>query len=172
MKSPILPAELQRLAASRSSVFGSHDGTNHRLLCISNGPSLGIFGLPVPVSPYYQHRQEEKFWQHERYDRVPVLGPTTAGGPPVALDPPTDDEIIHALERARPVQGGIPFLYEKQRNNVRIIKEKIADYTDPCRFYPLIGQHSCTMHTTSARFTAASERSSAIQFHTHWMTAK
>ena len=64
---------------------------------ISTGPSLGIFGLPIPVSPYYQHRQEEKFWEHERYERVPVLGPTTAGGAPVALDPPTDDEVVHAL---------------------------------------------------------------------------
>ena len=27
-------------------------------------------------------------------------------------------------------------MYEKQRNNVRIIKEKIADYIDPPRFYP------------------------------------
>jgi len=120
---------------------------------VSNGPSLGIFGLPIPVSPYYQHRQEEKFWEHERYERVPVLGPTTAGGPPVALDPPTDDEVIHALEKARPVQGGVPFLYEKQRNNVRIIKEKIADYIDPPRFYPLIGpaqlhhaHYKCTVY--------------------------
>ena len=64
------------------------------------------------------------------------LGPTTSGGPIVALDPPSDDEIMHALETARPVQGGIPMLWEKQRNNVRIIKEKIADYMDPPRFYP------------------------------------
>ena len=120
---------------------------------VSTGPSLGIFGLPIPVSPYYQHRQEEKFWEHERYERVPVLGPTTAGGAPVALDPPTDDEVVHALEKARPIQGGVPFLYEKQRNNVRIIKEKIADYLDPPRFYPLIGpaqlhhaHYKCTIY--------------------------
>jgi len=118
-----------------------------------NGPSLGIFGFPIPVSPYYQHQAEEKFWEHERYDRVPILGPTTAGGPVVALDPPTDDEVIRALEKARPVKGGIPFLYEKQRNNVRMIKEKIADYIDPPRFYPLIGpaqlhhaHYKCTIY--------------------------
>ena len=68
---------------------------------VGGGPTLGIFGLPVPVSPYYQHRQEEKFWERERYERVPVLGPTTAGGPTVALDPPTDDEVVRALEKAR-----------------------------------------------------------------------
>ena len=117
------------------------------------GPSLGIFAVPIPVSPFYQHKQEEKFWEHERYERVPILGPNTAGGPAVALDPPTDDEVVRALEKARPVQGGIPFFYEKQRNNVRIIKEKIADYIDPPRFYPLIGpaqlhhaHYKCTIY--------------------------
>ncbi len=119
----------------------------------SGGLNLGFLGFPIPVSPYYQHKQEEKFWKHERYDRVPILGPTTSGGPVVALDPPTDDEIIHALEKARPVQGGIPLLYERQRNGVRIIKEKIADYIDPPRFYPLIGpaqlhhaHYKCTVY--------------------------
>nr|WP_201743630.1 hypothetical protein [Roseiconus nitratireducens] len=101
--------------------------------------NLGFLGFPIPVSPYYQHKAEEDFWRHERYDRVPILGPTTSGGPPVALDPPSDDEVMLALEKARPVEGGIPLIYEKQRNDVRIIKEKIADYVDPPRFYPLIG---------------------------------
>ena len=119
----------------------------------SGGISTGFLGFPIPVSPYYQHKQEEKFWQHERYDRVPILGPTTSGGPVVALDPPTDDEVIHALEKARPVQGGIPLIYERQRNDVRIIKEKIADYIDPPRFIPLIGpaqlhhaHYKCTIY--------------------------
>ena len=40
-----------------------------------------------------------------------------------------------------------------RRNNVRIIKEKIADYIDPPRFYPLIGpaqlhhaHYKCTVY--------------------------
>jgi hypothetical protein len=118
-----------------------------------NNFNLGFLGYPIPVSPYYQHKAEEDFWRHERYDRVPILGPTTSGGPPVALDPPTDDEVMLALEKARPVQGGIPLIYEKQRNDVRIIKEKIADYVDPPRFYPLIGpaqlhhaHYKCTIY--------------------------
>ena len=120
---------------------------------VDRGISLGIFGFPVPVSPYFQHKQEDEFWWHERYERVPILGPTTAGGTVVALDPPSDDEVMRALEKARPVQGGVPLLYEKQRNNVRIIKEKIADYIDPVRFYPLIGpaqlhhaHYKCTVY--------------------------
>lgn len=103
------------------------------------GPSLGIFGIPIPVSPLQQQKLEDRFWEHERYERVPIMGPLTAGGPAIALDPPSDDEVMRALEKARPVQGGFPFLSEKQRNNVRIVKEKIADYIDPPRFVPLMG---------------------------------
>lgn len=118
-----------------------------------NNISLGFLEYPIPVSPYYQFLQEQKFHNKERYDRVPILGPTTSGGEPVALDPPSDDEVMVALERARPVQGGIPLIWEKQRNDVRIIKEKIADYVDPPRFYPLIGpaqlhhaHYKCTIY--------------------------
>lgn len=122
--------------------------------CMSEvgAPSLGIFAIPIPVSPYHQKLHEDRFWNQERYDRVPILGPVT-NGEVVALDPPSDDEVMRALERARPVQGGLPFLHEKQRNRVRIVKEKLADYMDPPRFYPLIGpaqQHhahyKCTVY--------------------------
>ena len=106
---------------------------------IDKGFSIGFLGYPIPVSPYFQRDLEADFEFQERYARVPILGPTTAGGPIQALDPPSDHEIMIALEKARPVNGGIPLLYEKQRNDVRIIKEKIADYIDPPRFIPLIG---------------------------------
>ena len=135
-------ATMAVLAVSTSGCFG-----------VTGGYNLGFLGYPIPVSPYYQHKAEEDFWKKERYDRVPILGPTTSGGEPVALDPPSDDEVMHALEKARPVQGGIPLLYEKQRNDVRIVKEKIADYVDPPRFYPLIGpaklhhaHYKCTIY--------------------------
>ena len=58
-----------------------------------------------------------------RYERMPVLGPLTPGSPEVGLDPPSDDEVMRALEKATPVQGGLPFLHEIQRNNVRIVVE-------------------------------------------------
>ncbi len=119
----------------------------------STGPTLGIFSIPIPVSPYWQKNYEDKFHVHERYARVPIMGPITAGGPVVALDPPSDDEVWWALERARPTQGGIPFLHETQRNNITIIKEKIADYIDPPRVVPLIGpvqlhhaHYKCTVY--------------------------
>jgi hypothetical protein len=121
----------------------------------TQGPNIGFLAFPIPVSPYFQDRQEDRFWIKERYDRVPILGPITSGGPVAALDPPSDDEVMRALERAQPIEGGLPYLEEKQRNNVRIIKEKCADYIDPPRIYPLIGpaqQHhahyKCTIYYT------------------------
>jgi len=72
-------------------------------------------------------------------ESVPILGPLTSGGPAVALDPPSDDEVIRAMERARNLEGGLPLLHETQWNNVRIVKKRIADYVDPLRFYPLMG---------------------------------
>jgi hypothetical protein len=116
------------------------------------GPQVGLFAFPIPVSPYQQKLQEDKYWETERYDRVPILGPVTSGGPPIALDPPTPDEIMRAMPT---VQGGVPLLHEVQRNNVRIVVEPIADYIDPPRIYPLIGpaqQHhahyKCTVYYT------------------------
>ncbi|MDX1963433.1 MAG: hypothetical protein SFX18_09790 [Pirellulales bacterium] len=106
---------------------------------VSQGPNLGFLSFPIPVSPYMQEEQEYRHHMHERYDRVPILGPITAGGPVQAIDPPSDDEVMRALEKARPVRGGWPYLEEKQRNNVRIVKEKFADYVDEPRFYPLLG---------------------------------
>jgi len=97
------------------------------------GPNVGILGYPVPMSPYFQKMGEDRFWMQERYKRVPILGPMTAGGPAVALDPPSEDEIMRAMEEARPVESGVPFLYEKNRNNVRIVVEPVADYVDPPR---------------------------------------
>lgn len=122
--------------------------------CIAtSGPGLGLLSLPIPVSPYHQKLREDRFEIQERYARVPVMGPITNGGPAIALDPPSDHEVMAALERARPIQGGLPFLHEKQQNNVRIIKEKIADYIDPPRFVPLIGpaqlhhaHYKCTVY--------------------------
>ena len=123
--------------------------------CSTYGPNVrnSLLLYPVPLSPFFQDELEDKAWEHERYDMVPILGPITEGGPVVALNPPSEDEVIRALEKARPVEGGLPFLHEVQRNNVRMVIEPIADYIDPPRVYPLIGpaqQHhahyKCTIY--------------------------
>ncbi|MEN6457787.1 MAG: hypothetical protein ABFC63_02565 [Thermoguttaceae bacterium] len=103
------------------------------------GPNLGLLAVPIPVSPYFQKVPEDYFWTQKRYNRMPVLGPITPGTPEKALDPPSDDEVMRALERARPVQGGLPLLQEVQRTNVHIVKEPISDTVDPARVYPLVG---------------------------------
>ena len=119
------------------------------------GPNIGPLAIPIPISPYFQKKAEDKFWNAERYERAPILGPILPGGPMVALDPPSDDEVVRAWEKADPIQGGLPFLHERQRNNVRIVKEKIADYVDPPRVVPLIGpvqlhhaHYKCTIYYT------------------------
>ena len=119
------------------------------------GPNLGMFSIPIPVSPYFQDKEEQRFWVHEKYAKAPVLGPIAPGGPVTAIDTPSDDEVMVALERVRPVRGGLPLLWERQRNNVRIVKDKIADYIDPPRVYPLIGpaqlhhaHYKCTVYFT------------------------
>jgi hypothetical protein len=141
-----------------SAVFAALSLTSTGCIGIKAGVNLGPFAIPIPVSPYFQKMKEDQFWNHERYERAPVLGPIIPGGPVVALDPPSDDEVVRAWERANPVQGGLPFLHERQINNVRIIKDKIADYVDPPRVYPLIGpaqQHhahyKCTVYYEDVR---------------------
>ncbi len=121
----------------------------------STGPFLGVFGVPIPVSPFFQDQAEDSFIEKQRYDRLPIMGPITSGGPAVALDPPSDDEVIRTLERSHPVEGGTPFFHEVQRNNVKIVKKLIADYVDPPRFYPLVGpaqlhhaHYKCTVYFT------------------------
>ncbi len=117
------------------------------------GPQTGMWLFPVPVSPYFQKQLEDRFRNKERYERVAILGPITSGnGPPQALDPPTESEILAALPS---VEGGLPFLDEVQRNNVRMTVELIADYVDQPRFYPIIGwaslhhaHYKCTIYYT------------------------
>ena len=117
------------------------------------GPTLGPLAIPIPVSPYFQDREEVKFWNHERYGKTPILGPIAAGEPCPAIDTPSDDEVMQDLEKVRPTRGGVPLLWERSRKDVRIVKDKIADYLDPPRVYPLIGpaqQHhahyKCTVY--------------------------
>ena len=117
--------------AAISAVVAALSLTNTGCIGIKQGINLGPFAIPIPVSPYFQKMQEDKFWNHERYERAPVLGPIVPGGPMIALDPPSDDEVVRAWEKANAVQGGYPFLHEKIHNNVRIVKDKIADYVDP-----------------------------------------
>jgi len=145
-----------------------------------SAPSVSV-PVPIPLSPYFQDEQEDRFWMQERYNRVPILGPITAGGPAVALDPPSPDEVMRALEKAKPLEGGVPLLHEVQRSNVRMIIEPIADYIDPPRVYPLIGpaqlhhaHYKCTLYYAETTrvgwpvpYTTVDEDSSEVLYIDH-----
>ena len=125
---------------------------------ILSGPNFGLLMNPVPVSPYFQKKLEDAAWNHKRYDRSPILGPIQPGAPCVAMDTPSDDEVMRALEKARAVQGGFPFLHEVHRDHVRIVCEPVADYVDPPRVVPLIGpaqlhhaHYKCIVYFTETR---------------------
>ncbi|MDO4588082.1 MAG: hypothetical protein Q4C95_12440 [Planctomycetia bacterium] len=116
------------------------------------GPSLGIFSVPIPVSPYFQGAYEDMAFEKDRYSQVPILPPITEGAP-IGLDEPSDDEVIRLLEKAKPNNGGVPFLETRYRNNAKITKELIADYVDPVRFFPMVGpvqvhhvHYKCTVY--------------------------
>jgi len=100
---------------------------------------------PIPVSAYFRQLVEDTYWEEERYGKVPILDPVEGEHAPLfCLDPPPPDEVMRALPDD--VGGGVPFIAETQRNNVRIVTELIVDRIDECRFFPLAGPaklHHC-----------------------------
>jgi len=119
--------------------------------CLAYGPTLGIASIPAPVSPYLQGGYEDMAWEKERYSRVAILDPIV--GECVGMDPPSDDQVVRLLEKIRPVSGAVPGLEITYRNIKGITKDKIADYVDPPRHYPLIGpaqlhhvHYKCTVY--------------------------
>jgi hypothetical protein len=73
-----------------------------------------------------------------RYARAPVFGPLEPDNPDRGADPPSDDEVLLALEVVKPLEGDRPFC-RVRRTNVRIVNDLITDYIDPPRVVPLIG---------------------------------
>lgn len=99
----------------------------------------------IPVTPYYSQLVEDAYHEEERYGKVPILDPVEGENAPLfCMDPPSPDEVIRALPDK--AEGGVPFLAETKRNNVRIIVEPIVDRVDECRFFPMVGParlHHC-----------------------------
>lgn len=103
-----------------------------------------------PILPSQQQRLEEDIAREER-DKVPILDPIPGEfTPATCLDPPSEAEVWAKVPKFR--HGSPPF-YEVQRNNVRILIEKIGDSVDPCKIYPLAGpaqlvhcHYKCTVY--------------------------
>ena len=121
--------------------------------CIGvSGPGVGLLSLPVPVSPYYQQKAEDHAFEKGRYGKVALLEPITDENH-IALDPPSDDEVVRKLEEVRPVGGSVPGLEVTMRNITGITKDLITDVVDPPRFMPLVGpvqvhhaHYECTVY--------------------------
>ena len=116
------------------------------------GPGVGIMSIPAPVLPYHQQQAEDHAFESHRYGKVAILPPIMEENH-IGLDPPTDDEIVRALEKIRPVGGAVPGLEVTYRNIKGITKEPIADYVDPVRVLPMVGpvqvhhvHYKCTVY--------------------------
>jgi len=99
----------------------------------------------VPVPAYWSQKIEDGYWEEERYGRVPILDPVEGEHAPLfCIDPPSPDEVMRALPDN--ITGGVPFIAETYRNNVRIVVEPIVDHLEDCRVYPMVGParlHKC-----------------------------
>jgi hypothetical protein len=116
------------------------------------GPGLGVASVPVPVSPYHQQVAEDNAFEKMRYGKVAILPPITEANH-IALDPPSDDQVMRELNRVRPIAGTVPGLETTFRTVKGITKELIADYVDPPRVVPLAGptqlhhaHYKCTVY--------------------------
>ncbi len=84
---------------------------------------------------------EAKSIVYERYKRVPVLGPIVAAGKPRPDAVPSDEEVLAAYNK---LWEDSPTMRVSDAAECKITKELIADYVDPSRFYPTIGQAHCS----------------------------
>ena len=140
-----------RLAVLAVGVFLTTFGTSGCTLVTGFGSVIYAFMLfwettpLIPVSPYYSELIESTYHEEERYDRVPILDPVEGEHAPLfCIDSPSDDEVIRKLPNS--AAGGLTFLAETRRNNIRIVVEPTVDRLDECRFYPLVGparMHHC-----------------------------
>jgi hypothetical protein len=94
------------------------------------------WSIAFPILPSQQARLEADM-KREDTDKVPILDPIPGEFAPAScLDPPSEDEV---WEKVPKFKTGSPVFYETQRNNVRILIEKIGEKVDPCKVYPLAG---------------------------------
>lgn len=115
-----------------SAIIGMSTG------CLTFGPTLGVVSVPMPLSPTVQGKAEDEAFEKANYRKVAILDPITEGNH-VALDEPSDDQVVRLLEKIRPLSGAVPGLETSQRVIKGIVKEKMVDFVDPPRFYPLVG---------------------------------
>lgn len=98
-------------------------------------PTGWSFAWPILASQ--SQRLEEDMMREERDGKVAILDPIPADSTSSAcLDPPSEEEVWKKVPKFK---HGSPVFYETQRNNVRILIEKIGEKVDECKVYPLAG---------------------------------
>ena len=112
--------------------------------------SGGVAAADAPAQPALESADDEA--PHIHLQRVPLLGPVTAGNDVAALPPPSDSEIIQALVQQLPAGRMDPALAKHRK--LRVVKKLESETTDPERFIPLIGQ--CKLHHACYRCTVYS----------------
>jgi hypothetical protein len=113
--------------------------------------SAGLL-TPIPVPPWVSTKIEERL-QYKNDFRTAILPPIRPGFPePLCEDPPDDAQVIRAI---RPINCGVPYVYEEFRDDIQVITERLVDRIDPPRFFPLIGwarlhhcHYKCTVFFT------------------------
>jgi len=94
------------------------------------------WSFAFPILPSQQQRLEADMAREDAI-KVPILDPIPGEFAPAScLDPPSEAEV---WEKVPKFKNGSPVFYETQRNNVRILIEKIGEKVDPCKVYPLAG---------------------------------
>jgi hypothetical protein len=155
-RSPIAPRWVRGLLAVAFLAFVALNSAGCTLGAISyvsrNISPLHVTGWSFawPIFASQSQRLEEDI-KREDTDKVPILDPIpTEFAPAACLDPPSEEEIWNKVPKFK---HGAPVFYETQRNNVRILTEKIGEKIDPARVYPLAGpcqlvhcHYKCTVY--------------------------
>jgi hypothetical protein len=152
-RSPINPRWVRGLLAGALLAFVSTNNLGCGIDYVARNISpLHVTGWSFvwPILPSQSQRLEEDIKREER-DKVPILDPIPAEfAPAVCLDPPNEEEVWNKVPKFK---NGCPPFYETQRNNVRILIEKIGEKIDPCKVYPLAGpcqlvhcHYKCTVY--------------------------
>jgi hypothetical protein len=109
-----------------------------------------------------QRVKRRKEWiEDKRYNWVPILDPLARGGSAGEPGPPSEDEVMRAVEIEMPAEDHWPLRFV-DRIDVHIVVQPLTNFIDPPRVYPLVGpaqlhhvHYSCVAHFTDATRVAA-----------------
>lgn len=103
-----------------------------------------------------------------KYYRIPILGPITSGGPAKALDPLSDDELASAFaDWHLEVYGERKQQEATLPDDAKFIATKIADYVDPKKFVPLIG--NAQLHHAHYKVVVRAKEGTGPVLHTFYV---